>query len=80
METIVFFEYSAYAETGDRLKIPITNFKEIFKLLTIEYSWRERIYVARNVWMEDRNRDRGGCCDKEAASSSSNLIGIVGRL
>lgn len=48
METIVFFEYSAYAETGDRLKIPITNFKEIFKLLTIEYSWRERIYVARS--------------------------------
>lgn len=48
METIVFFEYSAYAETGDRLKIPITNFKEIFKLLTIEHSWRERIYVARS--------------------------------
>lgn len=48
METIVFFEYSAYAETRDRLKIPITSFKEIFKLLTIEYSWRERIYVARS--------------------------------
>lgn len=47
-----------------------------------------RIFVARkdlcsekrNVWMEDRNRDRGGSCDKEAASFSSNLIGIVGRL
>lgn len=52
METIVFFEYSAYAETRDRLKMPITNFKEIFKLLTIEYSWRERIYVARSETFE----------------------------